>query len=159
MSQSDTDIRWMHRALELAGKAASIGEVPVGAVLVYEERVVGEGWNQPITRRDPSAHAEIMALRAAAQQLDNYRLPHTTLYVTLEPCTMCFGALVHARVERLVFGATEPKAGVICSQAHLAEAGFFNHKVACCGGVLAEECSQMLSAFFKQRRAKNKGGS
>lgn len=152
---SEQDIYWMQRALLLAQKAAALGEVPVGALVIQEQQIVGEGWNQPISSADPSAHAEIVALRAAGKHLNNYRIPHSTLYVTLEPCTMCFGALVHARVQRLVFGATEPKAGVVCSQAQLAQAGFFNHRIEWCAGVLDAECSAMLSDFFKHRRKKS----
>ncbi|MBX2859340.1 MAG: tRNA adenosine(34) deaminase TadA [Cellvibrionaceae bacterium] len=151
---SERDVYWMRRALVLAQKAADIGEVPVGALVIQDQRLVGEGWNQSITTVDPSAHAEIVALRAAGKQLNNYRMPRSTLYVTLEPCTMCLGALVHARVERLVFGAEEPKAGVVYSRVPLADADFFNHHIDYCGGVLAAECSALLSNFFKNRRKK-----
>lgn len=147
------DEQWMRRALALAERAELDGEVPVGAVLVDADGVVlGEGFNQPIGRCDPSAHAEIVALRAAASAAGNYRLPDTTLYVTVEPCAMCAGALVHARVARLVYGASEPRAGVISSQLALLEQPFFNHRVAVTGGVLAAECGQRISRFFASKR-------
>jgi len=142
----------MRRALELADKAAESGEVPVGALVVRAGEVLGEGWNQMITCSDPTAHAEIVAMRAAARKTANYRLPDTTLYVTLEPCTMCAGAMIHARIERLVFAASEPKAGVICSRCSLLEEPWYNHKLAWEGGVLAEESSARLQAFFRARR-------
>ncbi len=148
---SDED--WMVRALELAGRAAERGEVPVGAVLVRDEIVVGEGWNQPIGCHDPSAHAEIVALRAAGQQESNYRLPGTTLYVTLEPCPMCVGAMIHARIERLVFGARDPKTGAAGSVFDLLHAPEHNHRVRVTGGVLAHECGNLLTNFFRARRS------
>ena len=147
-----SDESFMQRALELAALAAERGEVPVGAVLVRDGRVIGEGFNQPISSNDPSAHAEIVALRDAASREGNYRLPDTTLYVTLEPCTMCAGALVHARVKRLVFGATEPKSGVAVSNGCLFEEGHLNHRVQLSGGVLADQCGAILRGFFKRRR-------
>jgi len=143
---------WMRRALALADRAANEGEVPVGAVLVRDDELLGEGWNQVISAQDPSAHAEIVALRDAARAEGNYRLPGSILYVTLEPCTMCAGALVHARVSQLVFGAKEPKAGVICSTCALLEEPWYNHKVSWLGGVLAEDSSSRLQAFFQARR-------
>jgi tRNA(adenine34) deaminase len=143
---------WMQRALELADKAATQGEVPVGAVVVRDSEILGEGWNQVISASDPSAHAEIVALRAAASREGNYRLPGATVYVTLEPCTMCAGAMVHARIEQLVFAATEPKAGVVCSRCSLLDEPRFNHRVQWQGGVLAEESTARLQAFFKSRR-------
>ncbi|BBM00213.1 tRNA adenosine(34) deaminase TadA [Microbulbifer sp. GL-2] len=146
------DYMFMRRALELAELAAERGEVPVGAVLVQDGKVIGEGSNRPIGNCDPSAHAEIVALRRAAEDKQNYRLPNTTLYVTIEPCTMCFGALVHARVGRLVYGASEPRAGVIESQLKLGEAGFFNHKIAVESGVMAEEAGKLVREFFHDRR-------
>ncbi|WP_445365679.1 tRNA adenosine(34) deaminase TadA [Microbulbifer sp. ANSA001] len=146
------DYAFMRRALELAELAAERGEVPVGAVLVQDGKVIGEGSNRPIGNCDPSAHAEIVALRRAAEGKQNYRLPNTTLYVTIEPCTMCFGALVHARVNRLVYGATEPRAGVVESQLKLGEAGFFNHKIAVESGVMAEEAGKLVREFFHVRR-------
>lgn len=142
----------MRLALELAGRAAAAGEVPVAAVLVADGQVVGEGWNCPIGACDPTAHAEINALRDAARRRGNYRLIDTTLYVTLEPCAMCVGALIHARVARLVFGAREPRAGGVASQFELLEAGYFNHQVAWSEGVLAAECGALLVDFFRSRR-------
>ncbi len=152
LTVSDEDRRWMSRALELADRGAALGEVPVGALLVLDGKVIAEGWNRPISSRDPTAHAEIVVLRLAAEALGNYRLPGSTLYVTLEPCTMCVGALVHARVQRLVFGASEPKAGAVHSRAHLLESDHYNHRVLWQGGVLADHCSAQLSEFFLQRR-------
>ncbi|MED5388183.1 MAG: tRNA adenosine(34) deaminase TadA [Pseudomonadota bacterium] len=143
---------WMQRALALAKQAASAGEVPVGAVLVRDGRVLGEGYNQPITGHDPTAHAEVVALRAAAQEQQNYRLPGSTLYVTLEPCTMCFGALIHARVARLVYAASEPRAGVCVSQLQLPQVSFYNHKLVVEGGVMGMESAALLKAFFAARR-------
>ncbi len=143
----------MRRALELAACAESAGEVPVGAVLVAGERIVGEGWNRPIGVQDPTAHAEIVALRAAADALGNYRLPGTTLYVTLEPCPMCAGAIVHARVERVVFGALDPRSGAAGSRFDLLPSDErFNHYTRCEGGVLAEESAELLRRFFRARR-------
>lgn len=142
----------MRRALALADRAANEGEVPVGAVVVRDGVLLGEGWNQVIATQDPSGHAEIVALRDAARVAGNYRLPGATLYVTLEPCTMCAGAMVHARVARLVFAAKEPRAGVVCSACTLLDEPWFNHRVSWLGGVLAEESSQRLQAFFQARR-------
>jgi tRNA(adenine34) deaminase len=148
-----TDEHWMRQALTLAQQGAAAGEVPVGAVLVRNDDVLGQGWNQPITSKDPTAHAEIVALRSAAQAQNNYRLPDTTLYVTLEPCTMCVGAMIHARVGRLVFGTTEPRSGAICSHFRLLDAeGIYNHRVMWEQGVLAAECGNVLTAFFQNRR-------
>ena len=148
------DADWMRQALAQARIAAEFEEVPVGAVLVDAQgELVAVGHNQPISAQDPSAHAEIVTLRAAAQKLGNYRLPDTTLYVTLEPCTMCVGALVHARVGRLVYGATEPKTGAIESAHQLFETGKFNHHPEIEGGVLADESAALLSRFFENRRA------
>lgn len=144
--------QWMRRALELARHAASREEVPVGAVLVRDGEALGEGWNQVITAADPTAHAEIVALRAAAARVNNYRIPGSTLYVTLEPCTMCAGAMIHARVERLVFAAREPRAGVICSNCETLDAPFYNHHVQWQEGPLAEESAALLQAFFRARR-------
>ena len=143
---------WMRRALELADKAAALDEVPVGALVVRDNALLGEGWNQVISAADPSAHAEVVALRAAASHVGNYRLSGATLYVTLEPCTMCSGAMVHARIERLVFAATEPKSGVVCSRSRLLDEPWFNHHVEWEGGVLAEESTARLQAFFKAKR-------
>ena len=152
MSSSPSHDDWMRRALALADRAAEEGEVPVGAVVVRDGTLLGEGWNQVISTQDPSGHAEIVALRDAAAVVGNYRLPGVTLYVTLEPCTMCAGAMVHARVEQLVFGAREPRAGVICSTCSMLEEPWFNHRVSWRGGVLAEESSNRLQAFFQARR-------
>ncbi|ARU87680.1 tRNA adenosine(34) deaminase TadA [Pseudomonas sp. M30-35] len=147
------DQHFMREALLLAEQGAALGEVPVGAVLVQDGKILGRGFNCPISTHDPSAHAEMVAIRDAAVQLDNYRLPGSTLYVTLEPCSMCAGLIVHARVERVVFGATEPKAGVALSRGEFFSQAFLNHRVMIEGGVLAQECSEVLSAFFKARRA------
>jgi tRNA(adenine34) deaminase len=147
-----TDEHWMRRALAQARQAEACGEVPVGAVLVAGEECLAEAFNAPISRNDPSAHAEVAVLRLAAAQAHNYRLPNTTLYVTIEPCTMCFGALIHARVGRLVFGAREPRAGVVCSQLQLADQGFYNHRLEVCEGVLADECAELVSGFFRAKR-------
>jgi tRNA(adenine34) deaminase len=147
-----TDTDFMRRALQLADRAYEQGEVPVGAVLVVDGEIVGEGWNQVISAQDPTAHAECVALRDAAARIGNYRLPGSTLYVSLEPCTMCVGAMVHARVERLVFAAREPKAGVVCSRASALDADYYNHRVSWEEGILAGESSERLQAFFKERR-------
>jgi tRNA(adenine34) deaminase len=144
--------RWMRRALELAGRAEAAGEVPVGAVLVQDGEVVGEGWNRPIGAHDPTAHAEIEALRDAARRLANYRLPGTILYVTLEPCVMCAGAILHARVARVVFGARDPKGGAAGSVFDLLGTDRLNHRVEVASGVLADACGQRLQAFFQARR-------
>jgi len=153
---STDDQYYMQKALLLAEKAAALGEVPVGAVVVLNEQLIGEGWNQPISSNDPTAHAEVVALRDAATRLCNYRLPDATLYVTIEPCTMCAGALVHARIERVVYGALEPKSGVAESNGCLFEHEHFNHRVAVTGGVLAQQCSQLISDFFQSRRLQKK---
>lgn len=149
---SDNDISWMNHALALAKAAALRQEVPVGAVLVLDNRIIGEGSNSPIGHCDPTAHAEINALRQGAQHLSNYRLVNTTLYVTLEPCVMCVGALVHARVKRVVYGAKDPKAGAVMSAFTLGVAEPFNHRIDYEGGLLAEECGKLLVDFFKARR-------
>ncbi|WP_225307540.1 tRNA adenosine(34) deaminase TadA [Nitrincola iocasae] len=147
------DIDWMKKALELAQQAADLGEVPVGALVVLDGEVAGAGFNQPIGAHDPCAHAEIIALREAALRVGNYRLPGAELYVTLEPCMMCAGAMIHARIERLIFAATEPKAGAVVSQLHSFDLAHVNHRPAVTAGVLAAECSEQLSGFFKARRA------
>ncbi len=144
----------MREALALAREAAGAGEVPVGAVVVVDGAVVGRGFNQPISRHDPTAHAEVMALRDAAARLGNYRLPGATLYVTLEPCVMCSGAIMHARVARVVFGATDPKTGAAGSVVDLYAEPRLNHHADINGGVLANECGALLSGFFAARRAK-----
>ena len=143
---------WMRRALALADRAENEGEVPIGAVLVRGGELLGEGWNQVISASDPTAHAEIVALRDAAALVANYRLPGSTLYVTLEPCTMCVGAMIHARVEWLVFAAREPKAGVVCSTCAMLDEPRYNHRVRWQEGVLAAESSARLQAFFRARR-------
>lgn len=146
------DTVFMQQALALAENAAALGEVPVGALVVKDGEVIGRGWNQPISACDPSAHAEIIALREAAVHLHNYRMPSTTLYVTIEPCSMCAGAMIHARVERLVYGAVEPKSGVAESNGCLFAGEHINHSVQVVGGVLAESCSEQISTFFRRRR-------
>ncbi|UNU73263.1 tRNA adenosine(34) deaminase TadA [Moraxella nasovis] len=147
------DVMMMNKALYLADIGASLGEVPVGAVVVYKGEIIGEGYNRPIIDADPTAHAEIVAVRKACHHLNNYRLPMgATLYITLEPCTMCLGMMVHARISRVVFGATEPKAGVAKSQLSLHTMPFYNHLIDIQGGLLAYECGQRLSQFFKNRR-------
>jgi tRNA(adenine34) deaminase len=158
MSESD-DIRCMQRALELADRAAAAGEVPVGAVIADARgEIIAEGWNQPITACDPTAHAEVVALRAAARKLNNYRLPGTTLYVTIEPCTMCAGALLHSRIERLVIAAPEPKAGAIVSQSRILDAPYCNHRVQYELGMCGEQAAEKISRFFQQRRRERKAG-
>ena len=143
----------MRRALLLAGKAAGAGEVPVGAVVVRDGTVLGEGWNRPISAHDPTAHAEIVALRAAARAAGNYRLSGATLYASIEPCAMCAGALIHARIGRLVFAAREPRAGAVVSNLGLLDAPFLNHRVGWEEGVLSTEAADMIQAFFRARRA------
>lgn len=152
MIDRSQDLLFMREAIELAKQGASVGEVPVGAVLVHQGEIVGRGFNQPISQHDPSAHAEVVAIRAAAEKLHNYRLVDTTLYVTLEPCSMCAGLLVHARINRLVFGASEPRAGVIISQEQFFNKPFLNHQLLIEGGLLAEECAALLKDFFRVRR-------
>ncbi|MBW7470130.1 tRNA adenosine(34) deaminase TadA [Marinobacter sp. F4218] len=147
-----TDEHWMGRALELAAQAASVGEVPVGAVVVLDGQEVGAGFNAPISQCDPTAHAEIRALRDAAARLGNYRLSGAVLYVTLEPCTMCVGAIVHSRISRLVYGAPEPKAGAVESARRTLEEPHFNWEVAVVSGVLERRCSKIISGFFSARR-------
>ncbi len=155
----EDDAGWMREALLLAQRARDIGEVPVGAVLVREGEVLGEGWNCPITRRDPSAHAEVMALRAAASRAGNYRLPGTTLYVTLEPCVMCAGAILHARLARVVFGAPDPKGGAAGSVFAVLGTERLNHRVEVQGGCLGEACRKVLQLFFQERRRDSAGPS
>ncbi len=150
------DQYWMQQALALARQAADQGEVPVGALVVRDSQLLGQGYNQPIIASDPSAHAEIVAIRNASQAENNYRLSGSTLYVTLEPCTMCFGAMVHARIARLVYGASEPRAGVCESQLQLPTVDFYNHRVEVEGGVLAEESAALLKRFFADRRKKSR---
>lgn len=147
------DKDWMQRAFDLAKKAEAEDEVPVGAVIVYDEKIIGEGWNQPISSNDPTAHAEMMALRAASAHLENYRLPNTTLYVTLEPCTMCAGAIIHARVARVVFAVDDPKTGACGSVFNLLQTDQLNHKVEIEKGVMEEECRSLIQTFFRKKRA------
>lgn len=146
------DELFMREALSLAEQGAVLGEVPVGAVLVQDGEIIGRGFNSPISLNDPSAHAEVQAIRDAATQLQNYRLPDTTLYVTLEPCHMCAGLMVHARIARVVFAAREPRAGAVESQGSFFSQPFLNHRVEIKGGVLAEQSAQLLKEFFKARR-------
>ncbi len=147
---------FMRQALEEAKKAYALAEVPVGAVVVLEGEIIGRGFNQPISSHDPCAHAEVMALRDAAKHVKNYRLVDADLYVTIEPCTMCSGAVVHARVKRVIFAALEPKAGVVCSQMTVFKQPYFNHEVEVVAGVLAQECSNLVQDFFKMRREQKK---
>jgi tRNA(adenine34) deaminase len=149
----DPDIHWMRYALELAGHGEAQDEVPVGSVIVRDNVVIGEGWNRPISSNDPTAHAEIIALRDAAQRVGNYRLTGATLYVTLEPCLMCAGAMIHARIARLVFGAPDVKRGAVDSTTHAFETQGLNHRVEVCGGVLENDCAARLQAFFRSRRS------
>ena len=151
------DINWMQQALNLAKQGAAREEVPVGAILVHSQQIIGQGFNEPIGRHDATAHAEIIALRDACTHLNNYRLPlQTTLYVTLEPCTMCIGALIHARVDRLIYAASEPRAGMVGSQMNLAAESFYNHRIQVYKGLCREHSSQMLKAFFRERRQASK---
>ena len=149
---SEFDKVCMERALQLAKIAAENNEVPVGAVLVANEQIIGEGYNRPISTNDPTAHAEIIAMRHAAQSISNYRLVDTTLYVTLEPCAMCAGAMLHARVKRLVFATPDPRGGALGSAMDLLGSAAWNHSIACTQGLLAEECATILRDFFKARR-------
>lgn len=143
---------WMSRALALARRAGEEGEVPVGAVIVREDACIGEGWNRPIAARDPTAHAEIGALRAAGVHAGNYRLPGATLYVTLEPCVMCAGAIVHARIATVVYGAADPKAGAAGSVFNVLDSPQLNHRAVVQGGVCAADCAALLQDFFARRR-------
>jgi tRNA(adenine34) deaminase len=143
---------WMQRALELAQHAASLDEVPVGAVIVRDDAIIGEGFNQTISSHDPTAHAEVVALRDASARANNYRLPGAELYVTIEPCTMCAGALVHARIAHLIFGAAEPRAGAICSSAQVLENPNLNHRVQVTSGICEAEARQLMADFFKAKR-------
>ncbi|MBU3550180.1 tRNA adenosine(34) deaminase TadA [Polynucleobacter sp. MWH-Berg-3C6] len=152
MKQAELDRQFMEQALEQAQLAAIAGEVPVGAVIVRNGVVLSKAFNKPITNHDPSAHAEMLALRQAALSEENYRLPGTTLYVTLEPCTMCAGAMLHARVDRIVYGAADPKTGAAGSVLDVFSSKQINHQTAIEGGVMGEECGQLLRDFFKERR-------
>ncbi len=147
------DLKWMQHALGLAQKAEEEGEVPVGAVIVRDDEIIGEGWNRPIGTNDPTAHAEIIALRDAGMRQQNYRLPDSTLFVTLEPCPMCASAIIHARVGRVVFGAYDPKGGAAGSVFNLLPPdNRFNHRLECVGGLLEQECGDILRIFFQRRR-------
>ncbi|MFM2028863.1 MAG: hypothetical protein RL517_54 [Pseudomonadota bacterium] len=150
--QAELDRQFMQQALEQARLAAAAGEVPVGAVLVRDGHVISRGFNKPISNHDPSAHAEMMALRAAAQAEANYRLPGTTLYVTLEPCAMCAGAMLHARIDRVVFGASDPKTGAAGSVLNIFSEKQINHQTEVDGGIMSEDCGEVLRQFFKERR-------
>lgn len=152
MTQAELDHQFMQQAIEQAQLAALAGEVPVGAVLVRDGKVVSKGFNQPITHHDPSAHAEMLALRLAAKAEENYRLPGSTLYVTLEPCTMCAGAMLHARVDRIVYGASDPKTGAAGSVLDVFSLKQINHQTTVEGGIMGEECGELLRSFFKERR-------
>jgi len=147
-----SDEYWMRQALVLARQSGAAAEVPIGAVVVVDGILVGRGRNRPIGTVDPTAHAEMEALRMAARTVGNYRLPGAVMYVTIEPCAMCAGALIHARVARLVYGASEPKFGAVESTAHVLDAPGLNHRVEASGGVLADECAQVLVSFFEARR-------
>jgi tRNA(adenine34) deaminase len=146
------DEYWMRQALLLAQQGEQLGEVPVGAIIVLDDQIIGSGWNQPISQQDPTAHAEIIALRAACLQQQNYRLPNATMYITLEPCIMCAGAIVHARIERVLFAATEPKTGAAGSYFDIFNASRLNHHVKCESGLLADESSAILKTFFRSKR-------
>ena len=150
--QTGLDIFWMQHALELANRAESEGEVPVGAIVVYEDRVIGEGWNRPIVDNDPTAHAEMIVITQAAAHLKNERLNDCTLYVTIEPCTMCMGAAVLARIKTIVFGAWDPKTGACGSALDLTKSGLYNHTIEITGGVLEAECRTILQEFFLDKR-------
>jgi len=152
MTPEARDEAYMRRAIELAHHAEEAGEVPVGALVVLNDEIIGEGWNQPIVAHDPTAHAEIVALRAAAVHIKNYRIPDAVLYVTLEPCAMCAGAMVHARIARVVYGAADPKSGAAGSVFNLLESSILNHRAQITRGVLAVECGQSLKTFFQARR-------
>lgn len=152
MKQAELDRQFMEQALEQAQLAAIAGEVPVGAVIVRDGVVLSKAFNKPITNHDPSAHAEMLALRQAALSEQNYRLPGTTLYVTLEPCTMCAGAMLHARVDRIVYGATDPKTGAAGSVLDVFSSKQINHQTVVEGGMMGDECGQLLRDFFKERR-------
>ncbi|MCT8347093.1 tRNA adenosine(34) deaminase TadA [Photorhabdus temperata] len=156
MTKIYSDEYWMQQAMERAIKAWEQGEIPVGAVLVADNEIIAEGWNQSIIKHDPTAHAEIIVLRKGGERLQNYRLLNTTLYVTLEPCTMCAGSMVHSRIQRLVYGANDMKTGAVGSLIDILRHPGMNHQIEITGGVLAKECSTMLSAFFKQRREQHK---
>ena len=150
------DIHWMQSAFELAENSKAHDEVPVGAVIVLDDQIIGGGWNQPISSDDPTAHAEIMALRDAGKKIGNYRLPNATIYVTLEPCTMCAGAIIHARLSRLVYALDDLKTGACGSVFNLLQTEELNHRVEIEKGVMEEECRSLIQSFFKDKRAKQK---
>jgi tRNA(adenine34) deaminase len=156
INQNSRDEYWMQHALQLAQQAEQEGEVPVGAVVVLDNELIGEGWNRPIISQDPSSHAEINAIRAASSIRANYRLPGAELYVTLEPCVMCAGAIIHARIKRLIFGAYDAKAGAAGSVFELLPTDKLNHRVEVSAGVMESPCAEVLQAFFKQRRQMSK---
>lgn len=149
---SEQDNIWMQHAIQLAEEASAKNEVPVGAIVVLDNHVIGEGYNMPIMSHDPTAHAEIMAMRAAANHIGNYRLVNADLYVTLEPCMMCAGAMIHARIKRLYYGASDPKSGAVASMAQVLDKSFLNHRIQYSGGIMADHCGSILSKFFKDRR-------
>lgn len=149
---TNDDLKWMQQSLDLAKRAEKDGEVPVGAVVVRDNEIIGTGWNRPINENDPTSHAEIMAIRAAAARTGNYRLPGAELYVTLEPCVMCAGAIIHARITRVIFGAVDPKAGAAGSVFDILGTDRLNHKTNVTGGVMEAECAAMLRLFFSQKR-------
>ena len=146
------DEKWMQIAIREANLAKNKGEVPVGAIIIQNNRIIAKAHNSPISKNDPTAHAEVLAIRNASKKLQNYRLPGTTLYVTLEPCAMCLGAVIHARINRIVFGTSDPKSGVCGSTANLTSETFFNHKIIVNGGILEKDCKKILQSFFKLRR-------
>jgi tRNA(adenine34) deaminase len=156
---TEDDAHWMRQALDLAHHSASLNEVPVGAVIVRDQHILGQGWNASVSTCDSTHHAEIAAIRSAGDLAQNYRLTGSTLYVTLEPCTMCFGAMIHARIGRVVFGTREPRAGVLVSQLKLSDATFYNHQIEVEGGLLADQSTQLLTQFFQARRSTNPADS
>ena len=154
--RAKSDQFWMSTAIELAKQAGERGEIPVGAVLILDDKIIGRGRNQSIEFNDPTAHAEIQALREAGSKIGNYRLSGSKMYVTIEPCTMCFGALVHARIEKLVFGAKEPKSGALTSASEISRRNSFNHRFNVLDGILEDECSQLMTNFFQARRTEQR---
>ena len=152
MNQAEIDVRWMRKAIQLARRAEKRGEVPVGAVVVRDGILIGEGFNCPIGSTDPGAHAEMVALREAGRALENYRLPGTELYVTLEPCPMCAGAMVHARVRRVIYGAPDPRTGAAGSVMDILRSDTLNHHCEVTAGILQRECADMIAGFFRARR-------